>query len=189
MLYLKINLWNFEKNSYIEIRFLWNSKQGLYRAASFIVSVTSSFLRKDIRQFTSFEHPSVLLFCLLQLFCQWTTYVSLSDYMIKTLIFYTFPMRIHVVINVVNQNALSGKHVSIIFLPRIYDVISQLRHSYIKDPLCVTRLKYYISKVYFATSEKGRMCSARLEASWGLMAEGLTIRGDKDHDHFASEVI
>ena len=27
------------------------------------------------------------------------------------------------------------------FLQRKYDVISQLRHSYAKDPLCVTRLK------------------------------------------------
>ena len=26
------------------------------------------------------------------------------------------------------------------FLPRKYDVISQLRHSYAKDPLCVARL-------------------------------------------------
>ena len=29
--------------------------------------------------------------------------------------FYTFPVRIHGVINIVKQNALSGKHVSIIF--------------------------------------------------------------------------
>ena len=38
------------------------------------------------------------------------------------------------------------------FLPRKYDVISQLRHSYAKDPLCVTRLislliKYYIKNI------------------------------------------
>ena len=29
------------------------------------------------------------------------------------------------------------------FLTRKYDVISILRHSYAKDPLCVTRLIYY----------------------------------------------
>ena len=32
------------------------------------------------------------------------------------------------------------KHV-LIFLPRKYDVISQLRRNFAKDPLCVTRLK------------------------------------------------
>ena len=48
------------------------------------------------------------------------------------------------------HNALSCKHiVSIFFLPRKYDAISQLRHSYAKGPFCVTRL---MSKMYMLNS-------------------------------------
>ena len=45
----------------------------------------------------------------------WTSYVSLSYYLKLTLKFYTAPVRLHGVINLVNQNVLSCKHVSIIF--------------------------------------------------------------------------
>ena len=38
------------------------------------------------------------------------------------------------------------------FLPRKYDVISQLRHSYAKDPLCVTRLTLIASLAAAALS-------------------------------------
>ena len=55
---------------------------------------------------------------------------------IWTLEFY--PLRLHYVINIVNQNALSSKHMLIIF----YRENSQLRHSYAKDPLCMTRLTF-----------------------------------------------
>ena len=80
---------------------------------------------------------------LLQLFSIWASYVSLSNYILLILTFYTVPVRLHDVNNVVNQNALSSKHVSI-FLPRKYDVISQLRHSYAKGPFCVTRLIWFL---------------------------------------------
>ena len=52
---------------------------------------------------------------LLQLFWIWTSHVSLSDYLKLTLIFYTVPVRLHDVINIVNQNDLLCKHVLIIF--------------------------------------------------------------------------
>ena len=58
----------------------------------------------DMRNFTS-----VILICI------WTWYVSLSDYLNLSLKFYTVPVRLHDVINIVNQNVLSCKHVSIIF--------------------------------------------------------------------------
>ena len=46
------------------------------------------------------------------------------------------------------------------FLPRKYDVISQLRHSYAKDPLCVTRLNYndkYWGSTYLIPLFKGTL--------------------------------
>ena len=43
------------------------------------------------------------------------TYVSLSDYLKLTLKFYI--VLLHDIINIVNQNVLSCKHVSIIFYP------------------------------------------------------------------------
>ena len=52
---------------------------------------------------------------LIQLLCIWTSYVSLSDYLMLTLKFYTVPVHLHDVIIIVNQNGLSCKHVSIIF--------------------------------------------------------------------------
>ena len=39
------------------------------------------------------------------------------------------------------------------FLTRKYDVISQLRHSYAKDPLCVTRLNYVYKMTLIYSSE------------------------------------
>ena len=50
-----------------------------------------------------------------QLFCIWTSYVSLKDYLMIILKFYTAPVRLHDVINIVNQKAHSCKDVSIIF--------------------------------------------------------------------------
>ena len=49
------------------------------------------------------------------------------------------PVRFYDTKSSVNQKDLSSKHVSI-FLPRKDDIITQLGHSYSKDPLCVTRL-------------------------------------------------
>ena len=82
--------WICEISSWIavEIRFLWDSKHGIYGAASFIAIVTSWYLRIDMGN-------------LLQLFWIWTSYVSLSDYLKLTLKFYTVPGRLHDVINIV----------------------------------------------------------------------------------------
>ena len=74
-----------------------------------------------------------------KIFCIWLSYVSLSDYKVLILNLYTVPVSLHGVTNFLNQKAISSKHASI-FLPRKYDVISQLRHSYAKGPFCVARL-------------------------------------------------
>ena len=64
--------------------------------------------------------------------------------MVLTLKFYTAPMRLDDARKVLNQTTLFSKHVSN-FLPRKYDVISQLRHNYAKGPFCVARLNYLFS--------------------------------------------
>ena len=53
--------------------------------------------------------------------------------------FDTVPLFLHAVRYFVGQKVFSSKHLST-FLPRKYDVISQLRHSYAKGPFCVVRL-------------------------------------------------
>ena len=50
----------------VEIMFLWDSKHGLYRAAPFIAIVTSWYLRKDKRKFTS-----VILYMNIICIAQW----------------------------------------------------------------------------------------------------------------------
>ena len=61
--------------------------------------------------------------------------------------FYTVPVRLrNVKKNFKQEN--SFKQTGISFLPRKYDVISQLRHSYAKGPLCVTRLKCVLRTFY-----------------------------------------
>ena len=61
--------------------------------------------------------------------------------MLVILKFNTILIILHAVRNFVSQKAFSSKHVST-FLPRKYDVISQLRYSFAKDPFCVMRLIY-----------------------------------------------
>ena len=62
--------------------------------------------------------------------------------MVQTFKFYTVPVRMDDVKKLLNQRTLSSKHVSFFFLPRKYDVISQLRHNYAKGPFCMARLTY-----------------------------------------------
>ena len=71
----------------------------------------------------------------------WVPKRYFCDCLVIILKFYTVPMFLHAVRNFVNQKAFSSQHVSI-FLPRKYDVISQLRHSYAKGPFCVARLSH-----------------------------------------------
>ena len=86
-----------------------------------------------------FTHPIPILqapdFGLVLSFEDW----SLGDYSVPILKFYTVPVRLYDAINFLSQKALLNRHLSF-FLPRKDDVISQLRHSYTKDPLCVMRL-------------------------------------------------
>ena len=87
------------------------------------------------------RHGIYVIICkiLLLLFCIWIPYLSLSNYLVLTLKFNTVPVRLHDATNFLNHETLQSKHVSK-FLPRKYDVISQLRHSYAKGPFCVARL-------------------------------------------------
>ena len=81
---------------------------------------------------------------LLLLFCILRSYLSHIDCLVVILTFYTVPMCLNDVRNFVNQKVFSNKHLSIV-LPRKYEVVSQLRHSYANSPFCMTRLniKYY----------------------------------------------
>ena len=86
------------------IKFLLVCKHGVYAAASFAASVMSWYLHVqiDIQNFT-------------HLFCIWISYVSLSNYLVLIFKFYTVPVCLHDINNVVNQKAHWSKqcHVSI----------------------------------------------------------------------------
>ena len=114
----------------VEIRFLWDSKHGIYGAASFIAIVKSWYSHMDMRKFTSiilnmnficipqwlFEANFEILHCS-GAFARRHKHFKPECYFKQTLVDY--------------------------FLPRKYDAISQLRHSYAKDPLCVMQLKWW----------------------------------------------
>ena len=111
----------------VEIRFLWDSKHGVYGAVSFIEIDTSRYLHKAMTKFTS-----VILY--MNIIC------------IAQLLFDANFGILHCSGAFERRNKHCKPECSFIqtrvdyFLPRKYDVISQLRHSYAKDPLCVTRL-------------------------------------------------
>ena len=65
--------------------------------------------------------------------------MSLSNYLVLILKFYTVPVGSHDVTNFLNHETIQSKHVSNFYREK-YDVISQLRHSYAKGPFCVARL-------------------------------------------------
>ena len=69
---------------------------------------------------------------LLLLFC-------ICDYLVLILKFSTVGVCMHDVTSFLIHETLLSKHV-LIFLPLKYDVISQLRQSYAKDPFCMMRL-------------------------------------------------
>ena len=52
---------------------------------------------------------------LLLLFCIWISYVSVSDYKVLILKFYTVPVCLHGITNFLNQKAISSKHASFFF--------------------------------------------------------------------------
>ena len=68
-----------------------------------------------------------------------TSYVSQSDYKMLIFKFHTIMVRLNDVKNLTRDYFQAD--MCIIFLPRKYDVISQLRHNYATDPFCMTRLK------------------------------------------------
>ena len=115
----------------VDINFLWNSKYGVYGAESFIATVKSGYLRKDLRKYTS-----VILYMNIICIAQW-----LFDANLKILHCSDAFTRRHKH----NKPECSFMQTCVdYFLPRKYDVISPLRHSYAKDPLCLTRLIYRV---------------------------------------------
>ena len=50
---------------------------------------------------------------LLPLFCIWLSFVTLSDYKVLILKFYSVPVHLHGVTNFLNQKAISSNHISI----------------------------------------------------------------------------
>ena len=119
------NLWTFELNSYQNISFLWGHEHDVYATASFAVSVTSWYLRNGMQTFIR-----VILYMNIICIVQW-----LSDANIDIL-HYSSAFAQHPIIFKPYSNF---KQTCVIFLQRKYDVISQLCHSYVKGPFCVTR--------------------------------------------------
>ena len=117
----------------VKISFLYSRKHGVYVAASFAANVTSWYLRNGMPNFTSFIFY-INIICI-------SRWLFGANFQI-----YTVPVHLYDAKNFFSQKALSSKHVSI-FLPRKDDVISQLYHSYPKDPLCVTWLIWLIIKI------------------------------------------
>ena len=99
------------------------------------------------QQWRSDVHVTIHTF-LLPLFCISISYLSHSDCLVVILKFYTVPVFLKAVTNFANDTAFSSKHLST-FLPRKYDVISQLRHSYAEGPFCVARLKWLFTLTFY----------------------------------------
>ena len=64
-------------------------------------------------------------------------------------------MFVHVVKTFVNREGVFIQ-TRVEFLPRKYDIISQLRHSYALDPFCVTQLNYVFYPEFEIHSQKGK---------------------------------
>ena len=56
---------------------------------------------------------------LLLLFCIWTSYISLSNYLVLILKFFTVPVHLHNITNFLNHETLQSKHVSKFFTAKI----------------------------------------------------------------------
>ena len=122
----------------VEISFLRGPKNGVYAAALYLANVTSGCSRNDTEIVTS-----VILYIDIIYIAQWL-FGGNSEILHQSDVF------LHAIRNFLIQKALSSKRVST-FLPRKYDVISQVRHSYAKGPFWVARLIYGMTffKKYF----------------------------------------
>ena len=79
---------------------------------------------------------------LLLLFCIGTSYLTQSDYLVLIWKIFTVLVPLHDVKKNFKQES-NFKQILVSFLPQKYDIISQLHHSYAKDPFCVMRLIYW----------------------------------------------
>ena len=86
---------------YVKISFLWGCEHVVYAAVSFVVNVTSCYLRNNFKQ--------LLLFI-----CTYMNlYLFLGDYLVLILKFYTIPVCLQDVIKLFKPKPLSSKNVSI----------------------------------------------------------------------------
>ena len=85
----------------VKISFLWRCEHCLYPEAPFAASDTSRYLRNDMQNFTS-----VILYMNI-------IYISLSNYLVLILKFYTIPVRLQDVTNFLINETLQSKHVPI----------------------------------------------------------------------------
>ena len=110
----------------VTIGFLWGHKHSVYAAASFSANVTSWCSRHDTQIRTSVILHMNIIFIAHWLSGGNSEILQYSDVFARNKKLYNPE-------NIFNQPRVN-------FLPRKYDVISQLRHSYAKGPFCVTRL-------------------------------------------------
>ena len=111
----------------VKISFLWCRKHCVYAAVSFAAIVTSWYLRNVMQNFTS-----VILYINIIYNAQWLFGASLE--ILDCFADFTRRQKLFK-----QENSFKQTRVEF-FLPRKYDVISQLRHSYTKGPFCMARL-------------------------------------------------
>ena len=113
----------------VKISFLRGHKLGVLGTVSFAASITSWYLCNDMQNF------SLVLFLYMNIICiaQWLWCYS------ETL----HCSHLHDAKHFLNHRTLSSKHVKK-NLQQKYDVISQLRHSCVKGPFCVTQLRWFL---------------------------------------------
>ena len=115
-----------------QCHFLWEPKHSVYAAVSFSANMMLWCSRNDTHIFTSaILHMNIIFVA------QWLFGGNFENFTL-------FRCVLHAVRIFVNQRAFSSKHVSTFFTAK-YDAISQLGHSYAKDPFCLTRLKCFVT--------------------------------------------
>ena len=115
----------------VKLSFLWCFKHCVYAAVSFAAIVRSWYLRNLMQNFTS-----VILYLNIICNAQWL-FGANFDILDCSADFTRHQKRFK------QENTF--KQTCVDFLPRKYDAISQLRHSYAKGPFCVARLKCQIT--------------------------------------------
>ena len=135
---------NFRRTA-VKISFLWGPKHDIYAAVPFSANVTSWYSRNDMQIFTSVIFYMNIIFIAQWLFGGNSKILHCSDVFVRLEKLY-------------KPEKNSSKNMSI-FLPRKYDVISQLRHSYAKGPFYVAQLINKNGNYYNTTLQQVAMIS------------------------------